>query len=127
MQAVSNIGDRIRALRLARKEDQVDVAVAVGVARPTVTEWETGRKKPRREKLQAMARHFNVTTDFLLWGDRPRSEIKPASPEEERMLLLSRRVSDGVLSAVLTLLESSADADPADDPAGGGGVSKTKK
>ena len=35
-------GERVKALRLARKESQADFAAAVGVDRVTVSRWETG-------------------------------------------------------------------------------------
>lgn len=114
MQKSEEFGARIKALRLARHEDQIDVAVSVGVSRPTIAEWESGKKSPRRERLQAVAQHFNVTTDFLLFGDVGAGKVRPEGKDEERLILLSRRVHENVKSAVMTILENAAEADPVD-------------
>lgn len=104
------IGHRIKSLREERKENQVDVAVAIGVARPMVTQYEAGTKRPGRDKLLAMARHFGIPLETLLYGDRPRGSVRPADGQEERMLLLSRNVPPEVRAAVMTMLEHAAEA-----------------
>ncbi len=104
------VGQRIRSLREERKENQVDVAVAIGVARPMVTQYESGAKKPGRDKLLAMARHFNVPLETLLYGETRQGSVKPSTPEEERMLLLARNVPSEVRQAVMTMLEHAAEA-----------------
>lgn len=43
------IGIRIARLREALQLSQQELADSVGVARPTVANWETGRKEPRGE------------------------------------------------------------------------------
>ena len=103
------IARRIKSLRRERKENQIDLAVSVGVARAMVAQYEAGTKKPGRDKLVAMARHFGMDVDQLIYGDRPRGRIKAESEAEERMLLLSRTVPDKVREAVLTILEQSAE------------------
>ena len=108
--AAMDIGERIRKLRLERQQDQYEVAAAAKVSRVTVTQWEGGKKKPRRESLIAVARHFNIPVDYLLYGDRQPGQTKPETPEEERTLLLLRQATPAVRMAVQTLLENAVDA-----------------
>lgn len=109
-----DIASRIRNLRLERSEDQYEVAAAAGVSRVTVTQWEGGKKKPSRRSIAAMARHFNVTTDYLLFGTES-GPVTAANADEERVLLLMRRAPDHVRQTVRTLLENTAEADASDD------------
>ncbi len=74
-----------------------------------VAQYETGAKKPGRDRLVAIARHYGIDLNILLYGDQGRGTVKVETPEEERMLLLSRNVPDKVREAVLTILEQSAE------------------
>ena len=55
--------------RTARKAAGVrlcDAAKKLGVTEQAVCDWETGRKKPRTDKLLAIANLYNCTVDALL-------------------------------------------------------------
>jgi phage repressor protein C with HTH and peptisase S24 domain len=45
---------------------QRQVAASVGVRPATVSQWETGREKPGRERLLALSRTYNVTVEELV-------------------------------------------------------------
>lgn len=64
--SVENQGYRIAQLRIARGMSQVDLAKAIGVAQPTIANWEKGAKRPASAKLAKVAEYFNVSTDYLL-------------------------------------------------------------
>ncbi|WP_315600630.1 helix-turn-helix transcriptional regulator [Abiotrophia defectiva] len=64
--SVENQGYRIAQLRIARGMSQVDLAKALGVAQPTIANWEKGAKRPASAKLAKVAEYFNVSTDYLL-------------------------------------------------------------
>ena len=69
-----NIGQRIKQARLAHKPKitQQQLAVAVGVSQPAVTQWETGESRTLEgENLVLVARALGVTTDWLLYGTGP--------------------------------------------------------
>ncbi|EOQ63933.1 hypothetical protein F935_01563 [Acinetobacter calcoaceticus ANC 3811] len=62
------IGQRIRALRRAKKLTQVQLAKIAGVSSPAVTEWEKDSYLPKAGSLEAMANAFGVTTEYILSG-----------------------------------------------------------
>lgn len=62
------VGQRIRALRKGKKLTQAQLAKVVGVSAPAVTEWEKDGYLPKAEPLEAMAKFFNVTSQFILKG-----------------------------------------------------------
>ncbi|HAO33694.1 MAG TPA: hypothetical protein DCQ84_12180, partial [Candidatus Competibacteraceae bacterium] len=68
----SNIGKRIKQARLAfkpRKMTQQQLANAVNVSRPAVTQWETGETKTLEgENLHKVAETLKVTVEWLLYG-----------------------------------------------------------
>ncbi len=63
------IGQRIRALRRAKKMTQAQLAKVAGVSSPAVTEWEKDSYLPKAASLEAMANLFQVTTEYLLTGE----------------------------------------------------------
>lgn len=63
------IGQRIRALRRAKKMTQAQLAKVAGVSSPAVTEWEKDGYLPKAASLDAMANLFHVTTEYLLTGE----------------------------------------------------------
>ena len=60
------LGVKLRRLRKERGLSLTDFAEQVGVSRPTVWSWETGKTKPRRQKLQAVAETLNLLGDELI-------------------------------------------------------------
>lgn len=58
--------NRVRDLRLQAGMQQKELAVAVGVSRPTVSEWEHQKKDPTGERLKKLAELFGVSTSTVL-------------------------------------------------------------
>ncbi len=65
----SNIGVKLRELRLSRKLNQTRVAGLVGVDKRTISTYETGERQPSYDVLISFARLYHVTTDYLLGLD----------------------------------------------------------
>ena len=65
--------ERLRALRLEANLTQKDVADTLGISRPAYTYWEKGEKVPTPDKLPALAKLFNVSTDYLLGNSNYRT------------------------------------------------------
>ena len=63
------IGERIRALRLARGLKQKDLARSIGISPPSLSELETGEsKEPSGKVLAALCRVLKTNPDWLLTG-----------------------------------------------------------
>lgn len=60
------LGEKIRALRLARGLTLQGIADAFGINRASVAGWEAGKTKPEVDKIPALARILGTTADVLL-------------------------------------------------------------
>jgi len=62
----SSLGERIRIARVAAGLTQNDIAKHFGIARPNVTQWESGTTRPDQDRLPELAKLLNVSLDWLL-------------------------------------------------------------
>lgn len=63
----NSLGDRIKELREERGESQADLAAALNLSqRATIEQWEKGTRFIKAAQLAEIARHFNVSADYLL-------------------------------------------------------------
>ena len=68
---------------------QKEVALAVGVSRPTVSDWANNKKDPRGENLSKLAKLFDVSWHDIIvpkgetpaWDDRPQTGLTDADIE----------------------------------------------
>lgn len=61
------LGDRIKELRLKKKESLQQVADAIGASKAHIWEIESNRSKnPSLDLLQKLATHFSTTIAFLI-------------------------------------------------------------
>ena len=58
--------NNVKSLRLRAGMQQKEVAVAAGVSRPTVSEWEHQKKDPTGERLKKLSKLFEVPTAVIL-------------------------------------------------------------
>ncbi|MDQ0176044.1 helix-turn-helix domain-containing protein [Bacillus chungangensis] len=58
------LGNRLKALR--GKRTQEEIANSIGVSRARYSHYENNRREPDNETLQKIADFFNVSTDYLL-------------------------------------------------------------
>lgn len=71
---------RVRALRESAGLTQAQLADKVGLTNRAVGAWETGRSKPRLDKLSQLAEILGTTPYYLMNGDGPeRVESRAAS------------------------------------------------
>lgn len=72
-----NLGMSISIVRTnKKKETQAAAAAAVGVNLQTYQHWEAGTRKIKAEHLLALAKHFEVSVDYLL-GNAPARSTNP--------------------------------------------------
>ena len=75
--AESNIGNRLRAARVAQGLTQSQAGKLIGIHRPSVAESELGRRRVHSDELLRYSQLYEVTIDYLLSGitspaDQPR-------------------------------------------------------
>ena len=63
------IGLRIRTMRKSRNMTQEDLAKAIDQSASSITMYETGRREPDLETLEALADVFNVTLGSIISGE----------------------------------------------------------
>lgn len=74
--------NRLKDLRLKNKELQEDVGKIIGKSGRAVGNYETGKRKMSPDIVLALAEHYGVTTDFLLWKDiQEESNVFPLADE----------------------------------------------
>ena len=66
--------NRIKKAREAAGLSQKFVAMTLGVAGPSVSNWESGKTSPTPQNLQSLADLYGVSVDYLLGRDVPPSE-----------------------------------------------------
>jgi transcriptional regulator with XRE-family HTH domain len=64
------VGTRIRARRLARGLTQDQLAIACGVSRSAVAQWETDRAGQVRGNISRIAQALDISVEHLLHGER---------------------------------------------------------
>ena len=80
------IGIRIRTMRKSRRMTQEDLARAIGQSASSITMYETGRRAPDYETLEALADVFNVPLASLVADDSPQYNPEPES-DDIRLLI----------------------------------------
>lgn len=61
--------ERIRALRMAYRLNQIELAEALHVSKQTISNWENDNIQPSIDMLMKISSYFNVSTDYLLGLD----------------------------------------------------------
>lgn len=99
---MERIGKRIKELRNEAECTQNVLANALGVTQDSISLWENGKRIPDTQYVVAIAKFFDVTTDYLLglsedvWikvGSEQQGKAK-LSKEEERILESYRKLSE---------------------------------
>lgn len=76
------LAKQIRALRLANKMSQVELAAALNVTKQSVSNWENDNILPSVEMVVRIADIFSVSVDYLLGLERGRYIDVTGLPEE---------------------------------------------
>lgn len=92
-------GQRIAALRIEHHETQEDLAEVLGCTAGQVGHIERGVRRLFADDLHAIAKHYRVSTDWLLTGEA--TAIDPPAGDIARAL---RDASPAALDAVRAVL-----------------------
>ena len=65
--------ERLKKLRKEKNIYQLELANFIGVSRPTITQYESGDRRPDHDTLKNIANYFNVSVDYLLGNTDERS------------------------------------------------------
>lgn len=64
-----NLSKRLKDLRLKEGLTQAELALELGLAKSTISQYESDERKPTYENLIKIADFYNISIDFLLTGD----------------------------------------------------------
>ena len=101
----------VKELRRKAGIQQKELAIEIGVSRPIVSEWESGKKDPSGERLKKLAQYFNVDELMILGkgvvdlsqeppDEATAPEIRIVSGVMERMTQEQREQVVGVIKAM---------------------------
>ena len=76
--------DKLQLLRKQNGYSQEQLADKIGIARQTISKWETGTAVPESEKLVAISNYFGVSVDYLLKDDEEGKTKATDSEIEEK-------------------------------------------
>lgn len=66
MENATKFGERLLNLREEREETQADLAKAIGITRQSLSRYETNERTPNIDLIFRVAKHYNVSADYLL-------------------------------------------------------------
>ena len=78
------LGDKLKALRTAKKMSQKELAERIGIAKSVISFYESGDRFPSYDVLIKIAHIFNVSTDYLL-GLEHKQEIDLSGLSQEEI------------------------------------------
>lgn len=81
MTKMEAIGLRIRTMRMSRKMTQSDLANAINQSQSSITMYETGRREPDFETLEALADVFNVPLASIVSDAESSSDDEPKNDD----------------------------------------------
>ncbi len=67
-----NFHTRLKQTRIGAGISQVSAAAALGVARQTYLDLESGKTVPRIDTVSSLARLYGVSRTYLAWGNDKR-------------------------------------------------------
>lgn len=87
--------DRLKLLRKSKNLSQKELGAVLSYNHSTIASYESGRNRPSYEDLIEIARHFKVSTDYLLGvTDDPRPASDVVLDLDEQRLFRAMRVLD---------------------------------
>lgn len=92
------LGNRLRDLRLSSNMTQAELGRVIGVGKTTISQYETGTRKPDAETLDKLAGFFAISVDYLLGrtdDPTPPSDEHLTPEEYDRRVVAALSRSDG--------------------------------
>lgn len=86
MSKKSRIAKNIRDLRCTCGETQKELGRAINVEENTISMYESGKRQPDMQKIQAIARHYDLPVDRLINDDFSQMDFKMDSMTWDKMI-----------------------------------------
>lgn len=90
-------------------ETQKEVAEAIGVTPASLNEWIKGKKYPRIDKIEMLAKHFNILKSDLIEDkgiNKNLPQPQTLTEGEDMLLELFRRVPENKQTMVLEMVRA---------------------
>ena len=102
------IGERIADLRTDHDMQQSELANIIGIDQSALSRIEKGHRSIREDEILRIARHFRVTTDYLLGNDPPPQAVNESyyTSREKELLRKYRAISRENKNLLDALLDS---------------------
>ena len=71
---MKTFGERLKALRNAKKLKQEELAQKISISKSAIGMYERNEREPSFEILEKLANYFEVTIDFLLTGAQQKKD-----------------------------------------------------
>lgn len=86
--------DRIALLLEQNGERPSDLAKSTGISTGLLSQWKSRMQTPSNSKLALVAKHFDVSVDYLLTGEQKEKAAAKSDKPESKMLFLARKVEE---------------------------------
>ncbi|MBR2614961.1 MAG: helix-turn-helix transcriptional regulator [Clostridia bacterium] len=63
---MNKFAERLKELREEKNLTQNELGIEVGVSQAAIARWEEGKRSPNLEAIIALAKFFDVTSDYLI-------------------------------------------------------------
>lgn len=89
-----------------RQVSRKDIAEVLGISYFTVTDWVTGKKFPRMDKVELLANYFGILKSDLIEERNSSESLRTISitEDEQKLLDLFRRVPENQQQMVLQMI-----------------------
>lgn len=99
------LGQRLKALRIASRKTQRDIADVLNISRSAYALYEAGKRQLGYETLLSLAEYYNVSLDYLFERTEVKEQLGDFETEERRLLEQFRRLDARGRDTVQHLME----------------------
>lgn len=116
MENKTEVGQRIRDLRLQNGFEQLDIAKKLGYkSDTTISKWESGASLPTGKKLPLLAMMLNTSTDYILYGKTTTAPNSLIEQITDKVVQLHQDRQKNVLSYATEQLDEQKSASTVSD------------
>lgn len=105
------VGERIKKARLEKGYTQLQLAEMIGVAKNTITGYETGTREPDSSRITAIANALNVSGDYIIGTEYdwlPSSAAMKIAAKYDKLDQHGRELIDLVVDHEIRIVQSVA-------------------